>query len=228
MPPPMTSSININISSADGSNSGAGESSNSSASSEITPKEYGPSYGTALSTDAVDGLKAFALLWTCLGNFYLLGYQPQMFPSVGKYTQPGPLVQETCLFLYTTTQLTLPSQTRLPHSQITVRGCQSFYLILATSVLCLRSLMPFLLFPRALSLFSCRSSFRFYLPAHTVAVNRRTVNSEIQTNKLQCTRYYGFCLHCFLEATKKGAPMQFLTLLLFQFYSEKNLIVNLQ
>lgn len=36
-------------------------------------------------TNVVDGLKLFALAWICLGNFYFLGYQPQMLPSIGKF-----------------------------------------------------------------------------------------------------------------------------------------------
>ncbi len=90
--------ININVSCADDSSTN-----DSSSETGISPKDYlgtgmggvgggvvglhqSPVYGQVVNTASVDGLKVFALLWICMANFYLLGYQPQMLPSVGKWT----------------------------------------------------------------------------------------------------------------------------------------------
>ena len=90
--------ININVSCADDSSTN-----DSSSETGISPKDYlgtgmggvgggvvglhqSPVYGQVVNTASVDGLKVFALLWICMANFYLLGYQPQMLPSVGKCT----------------------------------------------------------------------------------------------------------------------------------------------
>lgn len=37
-----------------------------------------------LSTGIVDAIKTLALVWICVANYFLLGYQSQMLPSVGK------------------------------------------------------------------------------------------------------------------------------------------------
>lgn len=49
------------------------------------PKELNAVFCDGVNTNSVDGLKVFALVWMCLANFYLLGYQTQMLPSVGKF-----------------------------------------------------------------------------------------------------------------------------------------------
>lgn len=87
LPSPTQANININVSCADDS---------STADSSLEDgKDFlaglggpnlhqSPVYSQAVNTAAVDGLKVLALIWICIANFYLLGYQPQMLPSVGK------------------------------------------------------------------------------------------------------------------------------------------------
>lgn len=88
LPSPSHPNININVSCADDS---------STADSSLEDgKDFmaglgghslhqSPVYGQAVNTAAVDGLKVLGLIWICIANFYLLGYQPQMLPSVGKF-----------------------------------------------------------------------------------------------------------------------------------------------
>lgn len=94
-PPPPTTQANININVSCADDSSTAESSLEDGKDFLAGLGGGahpsPVYGQAVNTAAVDGLKVLALLWVCIANFYLLGYQPQMLPSVGKCV---------CLYLY--------------------------------------------------------------------------------------------------------------------------------
>lgn len=53
-----------------------------STNSSISNSTSGPFL--VMNTSVFDGLKVAGLLWVCLANYYWLGFQPQMLPSVGK------------------------------------------------------------------------------------------------------------------------------------------------